>query len=168
MFARFTSSGKYLELNFDRTGAVIGAEISEYLLEKSRVTTQAESEQNYHIFYYLFAGMTDDEKMLHGLDKPSTHRYISSPGSPSDTEIMTASSKAEYSTLIDSFKNLGFEPGDVASMLRMVSGILLVGDTDFEPEAADGEEKAGLTSNTEKLAKAADLLQVDKKVFLTL
>lgn len=154
--------GKYLELNFDRTGAVIGAEISEYLLEKSRVTTQAEGEQNYHIFYYLFAGMTDEQKKLHGLDKPSDHRYISSPGSPSDAEVMTPSNKAEYHTLMESFKNLGFDPDDVSSMLRMVAGILLVGDTDFLAEAADGEEKAGLTSNTEKLAKAADLLQVDQ------
>ena len=160
--------GKYLELNFDRTGAVIGAEISEYLLEKSRVTTQAEGEQNYHIFYYLFAGMTDEQKKLHGLDKPSDHRYISSPGSPSDAEVMTPSNKAEYHTLMESFKNLGFDPDDVSSMLRMVAGILLVGDTDFEPEAADGEEKAGLTSNTEKLAKAADLLQVDQTVLLKL
>ena len=32
--------GKFIELKFDRTGAVAGAEISEYLLEKSRVSAQ--------------------------------------------------------------------------------------------------------------------------------
>lgn len=33
--------GKYLEMKFTLTGAVIGAKISEYLLEKSRVIKQA-------------------------------------------------------------------------------------------------------------------------------
>lgn len=33
--------GKYLEMKFTPTGAVIGAKISEYLLEKSRVIKQA-------------------------------------------------------------------------------------------------------------------------------
>lgn len=33
--------GKYLEMRFTPTGAVMGAKISEYLLEKSRVIKQA-------------------------------------------------------------------------------------------------------------------------------
>lgn len=33
--------GKYLEMKFTPTGAVMGAKISEYLLEKSRVIKQA-------------------------------------------------------------------------------------------------------------------------------
>lgn len=51
--------GKFLELKFDNTGAVHGAQISEYLLEKSRVTLQAPNEQNYHVFYILLSGLTD-------------------------------------------------------------------------------------------------------------
>lgn len=33
--------GKYLEMKFSSSGAVVGAQISEYLLEKSRVIRQA-------------------------------------------------------------------------------------------------------------------------------
>ena len=49
--------GKYLDIRFDAQGAVVGAELSEYLLEKSRLTMRAAGEQNYHVFYYLFAGL---------------------------------------------------------------------------------------------------------------
>ena len=49
--------GKYLELHFTLDGHVVGAHVSEYLLEKSRVISQARREKNFHIFYYLLAGL---------------------------------------------------------------------------------------------------------------
>lgn len=50
--------GKYLELHFTSDGRVIGAHVSEYLLEKSRVISQARRERNFHIFYYMLAGLS--------------------------------------------------------------------------------------------------------------
>lgn len=80
--------GKYLEMKFTPTGAVIGAKISEYLLEKSRVIKQAtyvlpgfrlakdhfitlvtaslftfRGEKNFHIFYYIYAGLYHQDKL---------------------------------------------------------------------------------------------------------
>jgi hypothetical protein len=43
-------------------GEVLGAKLSEYLLEKSRVILQSDGERNFHAFYYLFAGLSDEEK----------------------------------------------------------------------------------------------------------
>jgi len=34
---------------------VTGAEISQYLLERSRLVNQEEGEQNFHVLYYMFA-----------------------------------------------------------------------------------------------------------------
>ena len=58
-------AGRYTELKFNPRGAIEGAAVSEYLLEKSRVVGQAPGERNFHVFYYAFAG-ADAE--AHGLD----------------------------------------------------------------------------------------------------
>lgn len=55
--------GKYLDLHFTSSGRIIGAHVSEYLLEKSRVISQARRERNFHIFYYMLAGLAG-RKML--------------------------------------------------------------------------------------------------------
>uniref|UniRef100_A0A8C8GJR5 Myosin VB n=1 Tax=Oncorhynchus tshawytscha TaxID=74940 RepID=A0A8C8GJR5_ONCTS len=47
--------GKYIQIGFDRSYHIIGANMRTYLLEKSRVVFQAEDERNYHIFYQLCA-----------------------------------------------------------------------------------------------------------------
>ena len=45
--------GKLITVKFDTQGGVVGASIIDYLLEKSRVTFQAEGERNYHVFYMV-------------------------------------------------------------------------------------------------------------------
>lgn len=67
--------GKYIQLKFQQ-GMVIGAKISEYLLEKSRVVRQSRGEENFHIFYYLFAGLSADEHSKYGLTRPDKYRYV--------------------------------------------------------------------------------------------
>ena len=48
--------GKMMRLHFEPTGAVAGASIKTYLLEKSRAVAITDPERNYHVFYLLMAG----------------------------------------------------------------------------------------------------------------
>lgn len=69
--------GKFLEIQFNRRGAIASARIEQYLLEKSRLVWQSEQERNYHVFYYMLAGMSTEEKARLGLTKPSDYQYLS-------------------------------------------------------------------------------------------
>ena len=53
--------GKYVALLVDKESKkIVGATITNYLLEKSRVCTPSINERNYHIFYSMCVGMTDE------------------------------------------------------------------------------------------------------------
>lgn len=45
--------GKYIEIQFDDGPNIIGAKIRTYLLERSRLIFQPQTERNYHIFYQV-------------------------------------------------------------------------------------------------------------------
>ena len=47
--------GKFVEIQFDKSGRISGAAIRTYLLERSRVCQISTPERNYHCFYLLCA-----------------------------------------------------------------------------------------------------------------
>ena len=53
---------------------VMGSKINEYLLEKSRLVGQSRGEQNFHIFYYMFAGLPDEVLQGYSLGPPSSYK----------------------------------------------------------------------------------------------
>lgn len=59
---------------------VCPAKLDNYLLEKSRVAVRNEAEQNYHIFYQMFAGLSSDGRLGQmDLNNPSDHHYLQVP-----------------------------------------------------------------------------------------
>lgn len=72
--------GKYLEIYF-KSGSIIGAKITQYLLEKSRIVTQAPGERNYHVFYELLGGLSETERAKYGLLDAEKYFYLNQGGS---------------------------------------------------------------------------------------
>ncbi|CAB1106500.1 unnamed protein product [Ectocarpus sp. CCAP 1310/34] len=64
--------GKFIKIQFDKKGRIRGAQIQNYLLEKTRIVAQAKRERSYHIFYQLLAGSSDALKEELKLDKGVT------------------------------------------------------------------------------------------------
>lgn len=54
--------GKYLEIMFNTQGEPVGAQITNYLLEKGRVVGQIENERDFHIFYQFTKGASDEQR----------------------------------------------------------------------------------------------------------
>nr|CAD7196596.1 unnamed protein product [Timema douglasi] len=67
--------GKYLEVHF-KEGVILGAKVTEYLLEKSRIVTQAPEERNYHVFYEMLKGLSEEGKEKYGLLTPEKYFYL--------------------------------------------------------------------------------------------
>lgn len=68
--------GKYLEIKFGFFGDVLGARLAEYLLEKSRVVRQGDGERNFHVFYYLFAGLPESALKKYHLSDLTDFHYL--------------------------------------------------------------------------------------------
>ncbi|XP_058911954.1 unconventional myosin-IXa isoform X8 [Kogia breviceps] len=68
--------GKFIQVNYQETGTVLGAYVEKYLLEKSRLVYQEHNERNYHVFYYLLAGASEDERLAFHLKQPEEYHYL--------------------------------------------------------------------------------------------
>lgn len=76
--------GKYMDIQFNFEGNPIGGNILNYLLEKSRVISQAPGERNFHIFYQLLLGAADAELNELMLKRTFSSYYYLSNGVRSD------------------------------------------------------------------------------------
>lgn len=52
------------------------ANLTEFLLEKSRVVLRGEGELSFHIFYWMFSGISPEEANLYHLHDISKHRFV--------------------------------------------------------------------------------------------
>lgn len=65
--------GKFIRIHFGPSGKIAGADIEQYLLEKSRVTFQLKKERNYHIFYQLCSKAKPE---IHGTRAPDAYAAL--------------------------------------------------------------------------------------------
>ncbi|KAM4614897.1 myosin-IIIb [Polymixia lowei] len=125
--------GKYIQLRFHNS-SVNGAKINEYLLEKSRVVHQDEGERNFHIFYWMLAGISSDDKEMYGLLDPTQYRYLNEQHG--SEEIVKRWSE-KYHVVCNAMDMVGFQEEEKVDMLTILAGILSLGNIVFEPTESD-------------------------------
>ncbi|NXO74956.1 MYO3B protein, partial [Sitta europaea] len=134
--------GKYIQLRFQKN-TVQSAKLSEYLLEKSRVVQQDTGERNFHIFYYMFAGLSSEQKEIYGLLDPSLYRYISGQFG---TQEVAEHWKHKYQEVCNALDMVGFQEQEQVDMQAILAGVLSLGNVTFEPEESKGSVKVSEAS----------------------
>lgn len=150
--------GKYIEILFDKNIDIVGAKIRTYLLERSRLVYQPATERNYHIFYQLIAGSTEEEKKALGLGAVEDYAYLNQGGDPHIPHVNDA---AEFKDTRAALGTIGVPEITQSRIWKVLAALLHLGNTNIE--AARG---GSILSGTEpSLVKACELLGVDNEEF---
>nr|KAF6462585.1 myosin VI [Molossus molossus] len=177
--------GKFVEIHFNEKSSVVGGFVSHYLLEKSRICVQGKEERNYHIFYRLCAGASEDIREKLHLNSPDNFRYLNRgctryfANKETDKQILQNRKSPEYlkagslkDPLLDdhgdfirmctAMKKIGLDDEEKLDLFRVVAGVLHLGNIDFE-EAGSSSGGCNLKNkSTQSLEYCAELLGLDQ------
>ncbi|XP_027141138.1 myosin-11 [Larimichthys crocea] len=134
--------GKFIKLNFDVTGFIVGAYIDTYLLEKSRCIRQANTERAFHIFYYMVAGAKDKLREDLLLENWSSYRFLLA----GHVEIPGQQDDVMFEETLEAMAIMGFTEDERIGMLKVVSTVLQLGNIKFDKER--NSEQANMPDNT--------------------
>ena len=120
--------GKYLELQFNKQGEPVGANITNYLLEKSRVVGQITNERNFHIFYQFTKAASREHRELFGVQEPSTYLYTSKSKC---YDVPGIDDHADFAETLKAMNIIGLSKGEQDNILRVLALILWLGNVTF-------------------------------------
>ncbi|XP_029316503.1 myosin VIb isoform X3 [Cottoperca gobio] len=177
--------GKFVEIHFNEKNAVVGGFVSHYLLEKSRICMQSNDERNYHIFYRLCAGASEDIKKKLHLDSPDSFRYLNRgctryfASKDSDKQIMQnrkspehikvgalkdplLDDQGDFNRMCGAMKKIGLDDTEKLDLFRVVAGVLHLGNIDFEETGSSSGGCVLKNQSGQTLEYCADLLGLDQ------
>uniref|UniRef100_A0A8C4XA00 Myosin-9 n=1 Tax=Erpetoichthys calabaricus TaxID=27687 RepID=A0A8C4XA00_ERPCA len=134
--------GKFIRINFDVTGYIVGANIETYLLEKSRAIRQAKDERTFHIFYYMLSGAGEHLKSELLLEGYNNYRFLSN----GHVTIPGQQDKDMFTETMDAMKIMGIPEDEQNGLLRVVSAVLQLGNISFKKER--NTDQASMPDNT--------------------
>lgn len=150
--------GKYIEIMFDDKTNIIGAKIRTYLLERSRLVFQPLKERNYHIFYQLVAGASDQMREELDILPVDQFEYLNQGQSP---VIDGVDDKAEYEATKKSLTTVGVTAEQQTEIFKLLAGLLHLGNVKITASRNDSV----LAPTEPSLQKASAILGVDATEF---
>ncbi|XP_051944820.1 unconventional myosin-IXb isoform X3 [Hippocampus zosterae] len=152
--------GKFVQLNYLESGVIRGGVIKKYLLEKCRLVHRDKRERNFHVFYYLLAGASQDEREEFGLLAPQDYLYLKQEDLRlDDSQNLTQ----EYKRLHQAMEMVGFLPSTKKHIFATLSAILLLGNVTFTLSEYNEALEVGPAGI---LSTLSDLLKVKKQLLV--
>uniref|UniRef100_A0A6Q2ZJY2 Myosin-9 n=1 Tax=Esox lucius TaxID=8010 RepID=A0A6Q2ZJY2_ESOLU len=120
--------GKFIRINFDVNGYIVGANIETYLLEKSRAIRQAKEERAFHIFYYLLSGAGAKMRSELCLEDYKKYRFLTY----GNVTITGQQDSDLFTETMDAFDIMSIPEDE--RLLKTVSAVLQLGNMSFKKE----------------------------------
>ncbi|XP_063152695.1 unconventional myosin-XIX isoform X2 [Candoia aspera] len=115
--------GKYIQLHLNRYQLLTSASIQTFLLEKTRVAYQAPQERNFHIFYQISKGATQDERREWDLLESAHFCWL--PNSEKTLE------EDCFDVTREAMTHLGIDCFTQNNVFKMLAGLLHLGNIQF-------------------------------------
>ncbi|GAA5943506.1 hypothetical protein JCM10213_005510 [Rhodosporidiobolus nylandii] len=151
--------GKFVRIFFNSLGAIAGANIDWYLLEKSRVTARSAEERSFHVFFQLLRGAEGGLLKQLLLDDEGTNGKAFEHLRHSRQDVDGMDDKEEWRALVRALDTVGFTTSEQTSLFRIIAVILHLGQLSLAVSGSSSSGTAHLSSRT-SLEKAAFLLGV--------
>ncbi|KAL8274693.1 hypothetical protein Esti_001408 [Eimeria stiedai] len=151
--------GKFVCLQIARGGGIEHGHVQSFLLEKSRVVVQAETERSYHIFYQLLKGASSDLQKKLALKGCKDYKLLN----PHCVDIPGKDDGANFVEVLNGFEYMGMDTQTVEYVLSLVAGVLLLGNVRIEGKPIDGLPDAAVIckDDIKDFQKACELLFLD-------
>ncbi|KAM9808240.1 unconventional myosin-IXAa-like [Neosynchiropus ocellatus] len=152
--------GKFIQVNYQESGTVRGAYVEKYLLEKSRLVYQEHNERNYHVFYYLLAGATEEERTSFHLLRPEEYHFLNQDCFTVEGEDL----RHDFERLQLAMEMVGFLPTTRMRIFCLLSSILHLGNIRYKKKTYRDDSID--ISNPEVLPIVSELLEVREEMLL--